>query len=53
MTSEYRQALEQFNQAQQNFDYADPEYTSVAIYQLKAAEETLSIAIKQEKKGER
>ena len=49
MTSEYRQALDHLRQAQQNFNNADPEYIDAATYQLKAAEELLSVAIKQEK----
>jgi len=47
LTSEYRQALDQWNQAQQNFDYADPQHIDVAVYQLKLAEITVSTVLKE------
>jgi uncharacterized protein YjbK len=44
MKSEYDIALERYKQAEQNFNYADPDYIDAAIYELKAAEEALKIA---------
>lgn len=50
---EVLEALDQLSLAQQNFNYADPQYIDVAVYELKAAEDKLSITIQeQKKKGE-
>ncbi|WP_273225621.1 hypothetical protein [Geosporobacter ferrireducens] len=52
MKNDFIEALQQWGQAKQNFQYADPEYIDIAIYQLKTAEEKLSIALKEREKGE-
>jgi len=38
---------EELQQAEQNFNYADPRYVDAAIYRLKAAEEKINAALKE------
>lgn len=49
--NDYLDALDEFNQAKQNFDNAHPDYIDVALYQLRAAEEKLSAILREQKKG--
>jgi hypothetical protein len=43
MKSSYDIALERYQQAEQNFNYADSDCIDAAIYELKAAEELLKV----------
>lgn len=40
---------EKLRQAEQNFNYADPEYVDAAIYELKAAEERFRAKVREVK----
>lgn len=42
MSEDLRAIKIEIGQAEQNFDYADPEHVDAAIYQMKAAEERAS-----------
>jgi hypothetical protein len=50
--SQYKMALDKYNQALQNFNYADPEHIDVAILELKAAEEMLNVVHSKMRGGE-
>lgn len=43
---------QKLRQAQQNFNYADPEYIDAAIYELKAVEEKFRAMIREVKRNE-
>lgn len=44
--SDYEAALNAYHQAQQNLQYAEGEYIEIAVLQLKAAEEQLSLVLR-------
>lgn len=46
---EFIQALTNWAQAEQDFQYADLSHVDIAIYRLKAAEEQLSLVIRERK----
>ena len=41
MPEELQLAYEEFEQASQNFNYAEPAYVGVAIYEMQTAEEKI------------
>lgn len=45
--------LEKLRQAQQNFDYAEPNYIDAAIMDLNAAEERYRAKLREEKKNDK
>lgn len=47
----YAEAIKEVEQAEQNFNYAEPEYVDSAIYQLQAAREKLGAIKNQIEKG--
>lgn len=52
MQAEYRQALQDLQHAQQNFENAAPEFIDAAIYNLIAAETKVAAIVNQNKRGE-
>lgn len=50
MGREFRQALKEYQVAQNHFDWADEEYVDVAIYELMAKEEKVSMLARKIKK---
>ncbi len=49
--SDYEAALNAYQQAQQNLEYADAEHVDAAIYQLLAAEEQLCAVLRDLKRA--
>ena len=41
---------EKLRQAEQNFNYADPEYVDAAIYELKATEEKFAAMLREKRR---
>lgn len=44
---------EKLRQAEQNFNYADPEYVDAAIYELKATEEKFAAMLREKRRGKK
>ena len=44
---------QELRQAEQNFNYADPEFIDAAIYEMKAVDEKFNATVKEVKKDER
>lgn len=44
---------ENLRQAEQNFNYADPEFIDAAIYEMKAVDEKFNATVKEVKKDDR
>lgn len=52
MQTEFRQALQDLQQARQNFDNADQDYIDVAIFNLAAAESRVNAIRNKSKRSE-
>lgn len=44
---------QELRQAEQNFNYADPEFIDAAIYEMKAVDEKFNAMVKEVKRDER